>query len=201
MEKVLSVAVYGFTAHQLALLSPFVRKIWNVKKFFHLSYDSTLKSDLQNFELLIFNGNLDYYELDFLLSAASTFNSQKKCCIAFNTMTEAAVKTIRHYDVPIVLSDFKGEEEISDCSDRIRKLGSYRSFSKAENRTLSCENALSKLSANERYVVLCMLKGMKQDCIAREMGVASSTVGTYFSRIYRKCNVQTRNELYSLLAV
>ena len=201
MEKVLSAAVYGFTAHQLALLSPFVRKIWNVKKFFHLSYDSKLKSDLQNFELLIFNGNLDYYELDFLLSAASHFIRQKKCCIAFNPMTEAAVKTLSHYDVPIVFSDFKGEEEVSDCSDRIKKLGSYRTFQKAENYTLSCENAISKLSASERYVLFCMLKGMKQDCIAREMGVASSTVGTYFSRIYRKCHVQTRNELYSLLAV
>ena len=58
-----------------------------------------------------------------------------------------------------------------------------------------------RLSPNEKYVTVCMLKGMKQESIAREMGLSPSTVGTYFSRIYKKCGVLSRNDLYRKFAV
>lgn len=202
MEKVVSVAVYGFTAHQSVLLSPFIRKIWNVGKIRQISSDSKLDAEIEGSDLLIVNGSLDFFELEYSLSFAKKRADIQIACIAFNALTSAGYETLCRYDVPILIAGLKSENDISLCKDRIAKMGSFRITSPSEEVVESdYHEDFERLSPNEKYVTVCMLKGMKQESIAREMGLSPSTVGTYFSRIYKKCGVFSRNDLYRKFAI
>lgn len=202
MKNVINVAVYGFTEHQSVLLSPFIRKIWNVAKITVLNSESDLKKNFCNASLLVVNGCLDFFELEFILSLAQGEKELQLACIAFEPLTQAGYESICRHEVPVVISGFCTENDISLCRERIEKFGSYKvSYTAPDVVESSCREDFEKLSPNEKSVMVFMLRGMKQEAIARKLGISASTVGTYFSRIYKKCDVSSRNELYQKFAL
>ncbi len=202
MKNVINVAVYGFTEHQSVLLSPFIRKIWSVAKITLLNSESDLKKSFCNAGLLVVNGCLDFFELEFILSLAQGEKNLLLACIAFEPFTQAGYETVCRHEVPVVISGFCTENDISLCREKIERYGSYKISSTVpavvEN---SYREDFEKLSPNEKSVMVFMLRGMKQEAIARKLGISASTVGTYFSRIYKKCDVSSRNELYQKFAL
>lgn len=202
MEKVINAAVYGFTANQQVLLTPFIRKLWDISKIRNLTQKSNLKEELKETELLVVNGCLDFFELEFVLSVADEKKGISVACIAYDKFSMTGYDTVRKHDVPVVIAGLIEENDISICREKIRKFGTLKIGEPSEKTVEStCQEDFAKLSPKERDVTTRMLKGMKQDAIARELGISPSTVGTYFSRIYKKCGVGSQNELYKKFSV
>ena len=202
MNKNVRVAVYGFTAHQSVLLSPFIRKLWNVSKITRITENSEIEKTFSDVDLLVVNGCLDFFELEFILSLVKSRKDLSLACLAFEKLSKAGYDTICRHNVPVVIAGLSEENDISLCREKIEKTGTVK-IGEPSNDTVEStyQEDFEKLSPKERCVMVCMLKGMKQESIAREFGISPSTVGTYFSRIYRKCDVCSRNELYQKFAI
>jgi DNA-binding NarL/FixJ family response regulator len=54
------------------------------------------------------------------------------------------------------------------------------------------------LAPRERQVLELLVRGLSYKEIAGELGISSSTVGTYVQRIYEKLHVSSRREIMAL---
>lgn len=81
MSKNVRVAVYGFTAHQSVLLSPFIRKLWNVSKITRIAENSEIEKSFSDVDLLVVNGGLDFFELEFILSLTKSSKNLSLACL------------------------------------------------------------------------------------------------------------------------
>lgn len=176
------------------LLYPLVRRIWDVWKISNTADFSSLKD--ASCDLFIFDGSLPVTELEYVLSLMH--EKSELACIALDVVNEQAYALFLRYDIPVVLTGLRNESQIQECSDAIKQCGRFH-IKDGLVRTFSADyqECFEKLSPNEKIVCVCMLKGMKQEAIALEIGVKSSTVGTWFRRIYAKCGVKSVIELHS----
>ena len=81
MNKNVRVAVYGFTAHQSVLLSPFIPKLWNVSKITRIAENSEIEKSFSDVDLLVVNGCLDFFELEFILSLTKSSKNLSLACL------------------------------------------------------------------------------------------------------------------------
>lgn len=193
MEK-RTVLLYGYTGHQSVLLYPLVRRIWDVWKISNTADLCSLEN--ASCDLFIFDGSLPVMELEYVLSIMH--GKSELACIALDVVNEQAYALFLHYDVPVVLTGLHAESQIQECSDAVRHGGRF--YSKdglVRTFSASYQECFEKLSPNEKIVCACMLKGMKQEAIALEIGVKSTTVGTWFRRIYAKFGVKSIIELHT----
>ncbi len=56
------------------------------------------------------------------------------------------------------------------------------------------------ITARERDIIACLLKGCTNNQISETLFISPRTVDTHFSNIYRKCNVRSRLELVKLIS-
>lgn len=67
------------------------------------------------------------------------------------------------------------------------------SLNEHTNKLMNC------LSDREREILMCSLDGKKNAAVALETGICESTVKATMSHIYRKLNVCSKSELFSLI--
>ena len=80
-----------------------------------LNSESDLKKSFCNAALLVVNGCLDFFELEFMLSLARGEKNLLLACIAFEPLSQAGYESICLNEVPIVISGFCTENDISLC--------------------------------------------------------------------------------------
>ncbi len=99
-----------------------------------------------------------------------------------------AIREVRAGGVPMsrtiarkVIECFRGEERVTAAADR----------------PLATPHD-EDLAPRERQVLELLVQGLSYKEIAGELGISSSTVGTYVQRIYEKLHVSSRREIMAL---
>jgi len=64
-----------------------------------------------------------------------------------------------------------------------------------EKKAIDPSGAVGTLTPREREVFSYLLKGMKRDDIASQIGVSLNTFGFHNKNVYRKLQVRSRSEL------
>lgn len=96
-------------------------------------------------------------------------------------------------------SQFDADFEDDDLSNRLARLVVTLLHKHYQvNQKLLDEGPLAFLSEREQQVCKAVLRGVKNEAIAGELGVAVSSVVTYRKRAYEKLGITSRAQLFAL---
>lgn len=153
------------------------------------SYLSDRTSDLHSYYVEDLAENTYYENLKTRLSAAypnSGYTNQYKNELASDTFLLNSSKTKE--------SDFNWLYVIIPILLLSLIFNVFLIFQKRKNNKLSSENLKQKLSKQERVVLDLLLQNKTNKDIAETLFVSVSTVKTHTNNIYKKLNVQSRDE-------
>ena len=206
LSTIKSVMSYGFSNNQIMLLSPLIRKMLSYRTIKVCTNLDDYISEISNYEILICNGSIDYYELYDVLKISKKKNINV-IVINWERLSTIRAKYIKIFDVNYVLTDFSNESEISDCISAIKSNKKYYSplfYSILESKTsnrMEYSEIFENFSNREKLVFNFMIQGVKQERIAYILKLNKNTIATYCSRVLKKSGVNTVLELYRKFAL
>lgn len=201
LSTIKSVMSYGFSNNQIMLLSPLIRKMLSYRTIKVCTNLDDYISEISNYEILICNGSIDYYELYDVLKISKKKNINV-IVINWERLSTIRAKYIKIFDVNYVLTDISNETEISDCISAIKSNKKYYSppfYSILESKTsnrMEYSEIFENFSNREKLVFNFMIQGVKQERIAYILKLNKNTIATYCSRVLKKSGVNTVLELY-----
>lgn len=206
LSTIKSLMSYGFSNNQMMLLSPLIRKMLTYRTITTCTNLDDYLSEISNYEILICNGSIDYYELYDVLKIAKKKNINV-IVINWERLSTIRAKYINNFDVKYVLTDISNETEITDCINAIKSNRTYYSpsfYSILKSKTsdrMEYSEIFEKFSNREKLVFNMMIQGIKQERIARLLNVNKNTIATYCSRVLKKSGVNGVLELYHKFAL
>ena len=200
---------YGFTESDSILLSPLFHKLWDYTRMkccpsYSCLEDTMLEGRRQGLRhIFVANGCMDFYLLDVALKKAASCGGEVAAVIFLGGVLQLSLDAAVKADVPIILADLEREDELSECARGVRSGKPYRSKSVYASNRRELEDFpehWEQLSENEKICCALLLSNASQQEIASCMHIASSTAGTYISRVYRKFSVDGRVSLLQCFA-
>ena len=191
LSTIKSVMSYGFSNNQIMLLSPLIRKMLSYRTIKVCTNLDDYISEISNYEILICNGSIDYYELYDVLKISKKKNINV-IVINWERLSTIRAKYIKIFDVNYVLTDISNETEISDCISAIKSNKKYYSplfYSILESKTsnrMEYSEIFENFSNREKLVFNFMIQGVKQERIAYILKLNKNTIATYCSRVLKK---------------
>ncbi len=199
MQTYRSVAVFGFSQHQLVVASPLIRKLWQVQKLVLCGDFISLKKKLAGADVLFCNGSVSAADLELALSLAGERGIRTTACLFLSDTPQASLDCARKHGVDVILADLEDEEELLRCAGAASQgrhfwsEGAFRKHAEDGSDAAACYELLSE---SERSVYAGLLSGLKHDDIASKLHLRRSSVDTYCCRIFKKFGVSTLAALY-----
>ena len=198
-----AVVTFNFSRNEVVLLTPLIRRVWHTGRIAVCRGAEELRSRLTSKDVLLCNGQTDFYELDGAFLIAQGKGVQATACIFSSGVNAGSLECARINGANVILAGLENEEELSDCERSIaegRRFWSKGSFATALTDTKCFATYYGGLSGMERIVCTDLLMGKPHKDIALRLGVKIQTVDTYTHRLLKKFGVSSAVELARMLA-
>ncbi|MBQ9539612.1 MAG: helix-turn-helix transcriptional regulator [Treponema sp.] len=199
---------FGFSAHNLVLMGHELSLLWPDKSFLPCLNTASL-SQIFNEQphepecSILVNLSREFHELDCALHMAAERSFPVIGAIALDFVNAYGLKLCMDREIPIIIGELKGLEELGEAREAIRhgKRFVSRSILKEEDfRFVDYPMGFSLLSEREALCLDARLGGLSSKETSTVLGLDPSTVSTYISRAYGKFGVGSGEELAWLFA-
>ena len=197
---------FGFTAHNLTMMGHELSLLWPDREFCPclnaLELSRMLRGRPEGLSLLL-NLSREFHEMDSALRMAATHGVPTIGAVAVDFINAYGLRLCMEQELPVVLGDLDGLEELGEARDAIRAGRRFVSRSVLRGGGFTFVDRPVCLDLLTETEALCMdakLAGLLQKEAAVQLGLTPSSVGTYTARAFGKLGVKSGEELVWQLA-
>ncbi len=197
---------FGFSEHNLALMGSELALLWPDRKFRPCANAlelSLVREGLEDIDGILLNLSREYHELLSAFRIADSLAIPVVGAVAVDYVNLYGLDLCMAREVPAVIGELAGKEELGDARDAIRAGHRFVSRSLLRNdgyRFVDFPTGFEQLSEREALCVDARLGGMSAKEISVLTGLDPSTVTTYTSRAFGKLGVSNGEELVWLFS-